>query len=263
MTFYEDIRKNAIQVLKEVLQELHELNDKNEVSIKEGRDIVTSTDIFIEKKLIEKLRNLYPSHFFSSEEIGEAAIDQSRSDVFEWVIDPIDGTINYSAGLPWFSTSICLKHNETLVVGIVYLYESQNIYSAVLGEGSFCNDRPIHVSKTPSLDKSILSFMLTSHYNEEQTDYILKIVRNLSLKTRGLRLLVSQAYELCMIAEGKLDGTVCIKSKGFSSSAGALIVQEAGGKVTTIDGKERTSKATSLLVSNGILHEELVKASNE
>ena len=74
---------------------------------------------------------------------------------------------------------------------------------------------------------------------------------------------MSQAIELCLIASGKLDGTVCIKSRGFSSSAGALIVQEAGGKVSTIDGGKRDSRATSLLVSNGIIHDELVEVSNE
>ena len=263
MNTYESIRKSAIKSLKEVLAALSSLKIENEISIKEGRDIVTTSDIFIETELIKKLKQLYPNHYFSSEEKGEALIDNSISDVFEWVIDPIDGTINYAAGLPWFSTSICLKHNDVLVVGIVYLHETKKIYSAVLGQGSYCDDQPIHVSETKTLDKAILSFMLTSHYDEAQTDYILGIVRNLSLKTRGLRLLVSQAYELCLIAEGKLDGTVCIKSRGFSSSAGSLIVQEAGGKVSTIDGGERTSKATSLLVSNGIIHDELVKASNE
>jgi myo-inositol-1(or 4)-monophosphatase len=75
-------------------------------------------------------------------------------------------------------------------------------------------------------------------------------------------LLVSQAYELALIASGQLDGTVCIKSRGFSSSAGALLVQEAGGMVSDLYGKERTKQSTSLLVSNGLLHEELVKLVN-
>ena len=212
--------------------------------------------------MIERLRAEYPSHFFSSEEAGDAVIDKNVTDVYEWVIDPIDGTINFAAGLPWFSTSICLKHNNELVIGIVYIHSTKELYSAVRGQGSYCNGKQIHVSATPSLDQSILSFMLTSHYDEQQTDYILHIVRNLSLKTRGLRLLVSQAVELCLIAGGKLDGTVCIKSRGFSSSAGALIVQEAGGKVSTIDGGKRDSKATSLLVSNGLIHDELVGVCN-
>lgn len=258
-----EVRDFAVDCLMSVLRELEKSQLSKEIVLKEQRDIVTNTDLFIEKRMIERLKEHYPSHFFSSEEVGEAIIGQNASDVYEWVIDPIDGTINFAANLPWYSTSLCLKHNDVLVVGIVFIHSTKELYSAILGHGSYCNGTPIHVSKTQSLDKSILSFMLTSHYTEEQTDLILKIVRNLSLKTRGLRLLVSQAFELCLIASGKLDGTVCIKSRGFSSSAGALIVQEAGGMVSTIDGGKRDSKATSLLVSNGIIHDELVKVSNE
>lgn len=258
-----EVRDYAVGSLKSVLDELNKANLSQEVSTKEQRDIVTNTDLFVEKRMIELLKTKYPTHYYSSEEAGDAIISTSASDVYEWVIDPIDGTINFAAGLPWFSTSICLKHNNELIIGIVYIHSTKELYSAIRGYGSFCNSTPIHVSTTKTLDQSILSFMLTSHYTEEQTDYILKIVRNLSLKTRGLRLLVSQAVELCLIASGKLDGTVCIKSRGFSSSAGSLIVQEAGGKVTTIDGKTRDSKANSLLVSNGIIHDALVIAANE
>lgn len=258
-----EVRDFAVESLMNVLRELEEADLSAEITMKEQRDIVTNTDIFVESHMIERLKAQYPEHYFSSEEAGEAIISQNAKDVYEWVIDPIDGTINFAAGLPWFSTSICLKHNNELVIGIVYIHSTKELYTAVQGQGSYCNGKAIHVSDTQSLDKAILSFMLTSHYTEQQTDYILHIVRNLSLKTRGLRLLVSQAVELCLIASGKLDGTVCIKSRGFSSSAGALIVQEAGGKVSTIDGGKRDGKATSLLVSNGIIHDELVKASNE
>ena len=258
----EETKNYAVKSLQEVLEELEKEKLTREVSLKEQRDIVTNIDIYIEKEMIKKLKKQYSNHYFSSEEAGEAKINEEEKDIYEWVIDPIDGTINFAADLPWFSTSICLKHNNKIVIGIVYIHSTKDWYTAILGQGSYCNGKPIHVSNTKTLDKSILSFMLTSHYTEEQTDYILGIVRNLSLKTRGLRLLVSQAIELCLIASGKLDGTVCIKSRGFSSSAGALIVQEAGGKVTTIDGKERDTKANSLLVSNGLIHDELVKESN-
>lgn len=257
------IRDYAIESLMAVLAELEKAKLQAEVELKEQRDIVTNTDIFIEKRLIERLRKEYPTHFFSSEEVGEAIINENLKDVFEWVIDPIDGTINFASGLLWFSTSICLKYNNELVIGIVYIHSTKELYSAIRGKGSYCNGLPIHVSDTQFLEQSVLSFMLTSHYTLQQVEYILHIVKNLSMKTRGLRLLVSQAMELCLIASGKLDGTVCIKSRGFSSSAGALIVQEAGGRVTTISGDERDNKATSLLVSNGIIHDELVRVSNE
>ena len=258
-----EVKDFAVNSLMAVLEELKTAHLSTEIELKEQRDIVTNTDIFIENRMIERLKKRYPTHFFSSEEAGEAIISKNAIDVYEWVIDPIDGTINFAAGLLWYSTSICLKHNNEVVIGIVYIHSTKDLYTAIRGQGSFCNGKSIHVSMTPRLDQAVLSFMLTSHYTEEQTGYILRIVKNLSLKTRGLRLIVSQALELCLIASGKLDGTVCIKSRGFSSSAGALIVQEAGGKVSTIDGGKRDSKATSLLVSNGIIHDELVRVSNE
>ncbi len=256
------MKEFAVKSLLEVLQELEDAGLTAENTLKEQRDIVTNADIFIESRIIERLRAEYPSHFFSSEEAGEAVIDKNVADVYEWVLDPLDGTINFAAGLPWFSTSLCLKHNHELAVGIVCIHSTKELYSAVRGQGSYCNGKKLHVSATPSLAQSVLSFMLTSHYDEQQTDDMLHIVRNLSLKTRGLRLLVSQAMELCLIAGGKLDGTVCIKSRGFSSSAGALIVQEAGGTVSAIDGGKRGGRAASLLVSNGLIHDELVRACN-
>lgn len=228
-----------------------------DVQKKEFNDIVTSVDTYMEEKIISTLKTVYPNHFFSSEELGEATIDEI-SDVYEWVIDPIDGTINFAAGLPYFTTSVCLKHNDEIVLGVIVHHSTGDVYTAIKGNGAYCNERQIHVSDTSSANNSILSFMLTSHYNESQTDQILSIVRKLSLSTRGLRLFVSQAYEMALIASGLLDGTVCIKSRGFSSSAGSLLVSEAGGKVTDLYGKERTKESTSLLVSNGKLHNELV-----
>jgi len=258
-----EAKNNAVLAVNTALKLSKELgNDKN-VDKKERNDIVTDFDILIEREIINFLKNEYPTHFFSSEEAGSAEIIRnSTEDIYEWVIDPIDGTINFVAGIPLFSTSICLKCNDKIVVGIIYNHSTRGLYSAIKGKGSFCNDVPIRVSVNNELKDSILSFMLTSHYDEEQTDEILAIVRKLSLNTRGLRLFVSQAIELSMIASGKLDGTVCIKSRGFSSSAGSLLVQEAGGVVTAIDGSERNSQSTSLLVTNGKIHNEILDLLN-
>lgn len=252
----------VIKTVKDAFKDASIFCAENRVRGKELRDIVSDVDLFIEKKVIEILKNKYPNHYFSAEEAGEAMISNPNGDYYEWVIDPIDGTINYVAGLPFYTTSVCLKHCNELVMGVIVHHASGDVYTAIKGDGAYKNGQPIHISKTENVNDSILSFMLTSHYNEEQTDWILDIVRKLSLNTRGLRLLVSQAYELALIASGLMDGTVCIKSRGFSSSAGALLVQEAGGTVSDLYGKERTKQSTSLLVSNGLLHNELVSLIN-
>lgn len=258
----QEAQELVIEIVKTAYADSQKIYADYSVKGKELRDIVSDVDVYMENRIIEVLKSKYPTHFYSAEEAGEALIDNPNGDYYEWVIDPIDGTINFVAGLPFFTTSVCLKHCNELVLGVIIHHAYGDVYSAIKGNGAFKNGNPIYVSKTVEAKDSILSFMLTSHYDEDQTDWILGIVRNLSLKTRGLRLLVSQAYELALIASGQMDGTVCIKSRGFSSSAGSLLVQEAGGTVSDLYGKERTKQSTSLLVSNGLLHEELVELIN-
>lgn len=262
MKMLQEAQELVIEIVKTAYADSQKIYADYSVKGKELRDIVSDVDVYMENRIIEVLKSKYPTHFYSAEEAGEALIDNPDGDYYEWVIDPIDGTINFVAGLPFFTTSVCLKHRNELVLGVIIHHAYGDVYSAIKGNGAFKNGNSIYVSKNMEAKDSILSFMLTSHYDEEQTDWILGIVRNLSLKTRGLRLLVSQAYELALIASGQMDGTVCIKSRGFSSSAGSLLVQEAGGIVSDLYGKERTKQSTSLLVSNGLLHEELVKLIN-
>ena len=262
MSIYENALTLTLETVNKAYALSKELCRNNKIQGKELRDIVTDVDLFMEAKIIETLKRSYPNHYFSAEEAGEATVGNLNSDYYEWVIDPIDGTINYVAGLPFFTTSVCLRHKDELVLGAIIHHETGDMYTAIKGRGAFMNGNPIRVSQKRSVEESILSFMLTSHYNEAETNWILDIVRKLSLNVRGLRLLVSQAYELALIASGKMDGTVCIKSRGFSSSAGSLIVQEAGGIVSDIYGSERTKASSSLLVSNGSLHEELIEIIN-
>ena len=254
----EEAQDLVVETIKKAYVNSLAIRVNHSIKEKELRDIVSDVDVYVENYIIDALKTKYPTHYFSAEEAGEAVIKNSNSDYYEWVIDPIDGTINFIAGLPFFTTSVCLKRGNELVLGVIIHHAYDDVYSAVKGKGAFKNGMPIYVSKNRQVKDSILSFMLTSHYNETQTDWILGIVKKLSLKTRGLRLLVSQAYELALIASGQIDGTVCIKSRGFSSSAGALLVQEAGGLVSDLYGEKRTKQSTSLLVSNGFIHQELL-----
>lgn len=246
---------NVINIIKNGYKSMH--IDSIRVHRKELNDIVTNIDINLEKYIINELQAIYPTHFFSAEERGRYSC--YNNDIYEWIIDPIDGTINFASGLPFYTTSICLKHNDDLLLGIVYDKSNDDCYYAIKNQGAYLNEKRIRVSENTDISNSILTFMLTSHYNENQTKEILDIVKKLSNRVRGMRLLVSQALELCYIACGKIDGTVCIKSRGFSSSAGALILREAGGKATDLMGKEFKMGSTSLLASNGNIHEDILK----
>ena len=223
---------------------------------KELNDIVTDLDIYMENKIIEKIREWFPNYSIFSEEKGEI-IGESE---YIWFIDPIDGTINFSTEIPLFSTSIALKKNDETIFGFIYDYSNDNVYYAIKGKGAYCNDKKIHVSNKAELSESVISFCLTSHYNVEKINDVLEVEKCLAPKVRGLRLIVSTAIELAWCAEGKIEGCLNVKaSAGISSAAGKLLVVEAGGKVTNIQGNER-KKIDTMLVSNGLIHSKLVNA---
>lgn len=226
---------------------------------KEERDIVSEVDIEAENEIIGTLRKHYPHHYFSSEEAGKAKRENSLSNRYEWIIDPLDGTINFVSGLPFFSTSIALQRNGKTLIGVILNHHSGEIYTSITGRGSFLNGKKLRVSEKRDLGDSVFSFMLTSHYDEKQIESILRIVKRLAMVSRGLRLFVSQAIELAYIATGKLEGTVCIKSRGFSAAAGVLLVREAGGIVTDIQGYRFGNSSRSLLATNSVIHGELLE----
>ena len=138
-----------------------------------------------------------------------------------------------------------------LFFGLVIDYNQKDVYYAFNGQGAFCNNERLKVSNNEKLCNSILSFCLTSHYNEKHIRDILRVEESLASKVRGLRLIVSSAIELCWCASGKIDGVINVKpSIGLSSAAGKLFVKEKGNKRDKID---------TLLVTNGKIHNEVVE----
>lgn len=257
-----DINFDFIEKLKErVLKIYEESKQIKEISIKnkERNDIVTDIDIFMEEKIVEMIKEWFPEHTIYSEECGE----MSKKSEYEWLIDPIDGTINFAAGLPLFSTSIALKKNNETIFGIIFDYNQNDVYYAIKGKGSFCNKKQLSVSNNEKLSDSIISFCLTSHYSDKHIKDVLEVEEKLASKVRGLRLIVSSALELCWCASGKIDGVLNVKpSVGLSSAAGKLLVKEAGGKITNLLGNER-EKVDTMLVTNGKIHNEILKVLNK
>lgn len=252
-----NIDYNLVNELKEVILKSYNEAlklDKN-IRNKELNDIVTDVDIYMETKIIEKIKELFPDHAIYSEERGAI----SGESEYVWFIDPIDGTINFAAGLPLFSTSVALKQNDETIFGLVIDYNQDDVYYAFKGQGAYCNNEKLKVSNNDTLNNSILSFCLTSHYNNEHINDVLEVERKLASKVRGLRLVVSGAIELCWCASGKIDGVINVKpSIGLSSAAGKLFVEESGGKITNLKGEKR-EKIDTLLVTNGKIHNELVE----
>ncbi len=252
-----EIDFNLIDNIKElVMKAYNQAKDMKNTNIKnkELNDIVTDVDIFMENKIVTAIKNWFHSHSIYAEESGEV----DKNSEYEWLIDPIDGTINFASGLPLFATSIALRKNGDTILGVIFDYSQNDIYYCIKGQGAFCNGKPIHVSECQNLNNSIISFCLTSHYNDKHIKDVLNIEEKLASKVRGLRLIVSAAIELAWCASGKIDGCLNVKpSIGLSSAAGKLLVQEAGGKVTNLEGNLRENIDT-MLVTNGKIHNEIV-----
>lgn len=192
-------------------------------------DVVTEVDKACESLLIERISQAYPSHSILGEESG---LHQKEGSEWEWVVDPLDGTNNYSQGLPIFCVSIGVKHHGQTVVGVVYVPLLDELYTAVRGEGAQWNGRQIHVSRKTEFDKCI---MATGFPYDKGTvtsaDNNLDNVCRMLPQLRGLRRMGSAAYDLCCVATGMLDGYWELNLKLWDACAGMLIVEEAGGVI--------------------------------
>lgn len=251
-----NIDNNFVERLKKIIINSYQesLNLDKNIKNKELNDIVTNVDIYMEEKIINQLLEWFPKYSIYSEEKGKINNDSE----YVWYIDPIDGTINFAAGIPLFGTSIALKKNNETIFGFIYDYNQNDTYYAFKGKGAYCNDKKLKVSDHSNLKDSMISFCLTSHYSDKYIKEVLNVEEKIASKVRGLRLIVSSAIELCWLASGKIDGFINVKpSMGLSSTAGILLVEESGGKVTNIEGKSM-KKIDNKLISNGKIHDELV-----
>lgn len=229
---------------------------KNKINYKELNDIVTATDSYIENKVIEFIKFNFPEHSIYSEEGGSKDLINSK---YKWLIDPIDGTINFAADLPLFTSSIALMSDKQIILGLIIDYSRNDIYSCIKGKGAYLNGEKISVSDCDRLNDSIVSFCLTSHYSYKYIIDTIKVEERLAPHVRGLRLIVSTALELAWCACGKIDGVLNVKpSIGLSSAAGKLLVKEAGGYVTNLQGKKRKDVDT-MLVTNGKIHNQIIE----
>lgn len=226
-----------------------------EIAIKAGRDIVTEGDLRLQEEIVHLIRQDFPEHNLLAEE----ADFPRTSSPYTWVIDPVDGTINFSRNYPVFSVSVALIEGESPILGVVYVPVLDKLYTAQRGKGAFCNEKTIRCGTVANLGESLVSVILTSHYTTEETARTVAMIQEASLRTRGVRIMVCESAELCFIAEGILDGNVSIKADPYGAMAGKLILEEAGGRFSRMNGEPFGLYSESILASNGRLHEPLRK----
>lgn len=214
-------------------------------------DVVTNSDLEAEKRIKEIIGKNFPRHAILAEESGFSG----NSD-YTWIVDPLDGTNNFSRGIPFFNTSIALAHGSKVVAGVVYNPILKETFFAERGKGAFLNDKPIHVSQTKSVKNSFL-FLCDGHSSESRHKG-LRLFNEFKTRSLDLRKLGAAALELAYVACGRADGFVTVGANAWDWSAGNLLIEEAGGKVTGADGFSWSTRSSDIVASNSLIHREFL-----
>jgi myo-inositol-1(or 4)-monophosphatase len=221
-------------------------------------NLVTEMDQRAEALILERLHGAFPDDAFLAEEQGAAAGRSNR----RWIVDPLDGTTNYAHGLPVFGVSIALEAGRRLVLGVVYDPSRDEMFVAERGGGATLNDAAIRVSAAVSVGTSLL--VTGFPYNIRETaDTNLAEYAAFSLRARAVRRLGSAVIDLAYVACGRFDGYWELRLGAWDVAAGAVLVEEAGGRITGIDGGALDVDAPTLLATNGLIHDEMLRALKE
>lgn len=233
-------------------------NQSFTVSTKEGiNNLVTEADHASEKAIIDIIRKNFPDHYILSEEVGAIAQDSN----YKWIIDPIDGTVNFAHGIPLCCVSIAVEHNGEMVLASVYNPNMDELYFAEKGNGATLNEKPIKVSQKNKVINACLVTGFPYTYLDAPNGP-LQIFERFIRKGIPVRRLGSAAIDLCWVAAGRFDGFYEHKLEAWDSAAGWLIVEEAGGKVTDFKGEKFSPYQPHVLATNGIIHDEMLALIN-
>ena len=220
---------------------------------KAAAEIVTEADTESEKAIVSTIQDRFPDHAILGEEYGLI----SGTSEYKWIVDPLDGTVNFAHQIPIFSISIALAVRDTVVLGIILDPVNDELYAAVRGQGAQCNGQPIRVSSTRTIADSLL---VTGFAYDVQDIFESVMVRYATcLKaTQGMRRLGSAALDLCYVACGRFEGFWEQGLKPWDTAAGTLIASEAGAKVTTFSNQPYRLGDKEILVTNGHIHDEMI-----
>ena len=221
-------------------------------------DLVTETDREIERELRALIASRFPGHEVLGEEFSPAG-DRERVPEFCWLFDPIDGTTNFAHGLPIFCSSLALEIDGDAVVAAVYDPNRRELFTAERGAGAWLNGAPIHVTSETQLIDSLLCTGFPYHVQQKPDELVGLFAHFLGI-ARAVRRLGSAAIDLCYVAAGRLDGFWEMHLGPWDIAAGALIVSEAGGRVTGTDGRPFQSRRGNILATNGPIHEQMLIA---
>jgi len=215
-------------------------------------DLVTDADLASQRLIAEELHRAFPEHTLLAEEEGVSA-DPARA--WRWIVDPLDGTINFAHGFPFWSVSIALEHSGTLVVGVVHNPLSGDMYSAAQGGGTTLNGQSVQVSRADRLSSCLISTSLPLDIGEG-ADLQMAYMRAFSIGTHSVRRTGSSALNLAIVAAGGFDVCYATSMNPWDAAAGVVLVREAGGELTNLSGGPHDLYVQEILATNGRVHHE-------
>jgi myo-inositol-1(or 4)-monophosphatase len=224
------------------------------VAKKGAIDLVTEVDVAVERSFRAMVAERFPDHVVLAEELGASGPTAGK---YCWIFDPLDGTTNYAHGLPVFASSLALEIDGVVSVGAVYDPTRRELFTATLGGGAYLNGVPLRVSPVATLVDAMLvtGFPYTIHQAHEQ---LVSLFSAFLSKAQAVRRLGSAALDLCYVAAGRMDGFWEQHLKPWDVAAGALMLTEAGGTITALDGAPFDVHLGQLMASNGLLHPALL-----
>jgi myo-inositol-1(or 4)-monophosphatase len=224
-------------------------------------DLVTVADRAAEKHIVERLQTVFPGHGIYGEEGTRSGLENE----YRWYVDPLDGTTNFAHGFPAFCVSLGLEHRKPgvaedadgeLVAAVIYDPTRDELFTAEAGRGAYLNGRRIHVSKAPQLAEALVATGFPSQKRHNSPN--IHFYQQFTLRSHGVRRAGSAALDLAYVAAGRLDAFWEFKLNPWDTAAGVLLVREAGGTVTHMDGGAFTLDSREVLATNGLVRGEMV-----
>ena len=236
-----------------MIRQLNQL-ETLQVTEKSRNEFVTQVDRAAEAAIIEVIRDHYPDHSILAEESGASGDSE-----YQWIIDPLDGTTNYVHGFPVFSVSIAVAQRGELQHGVVYDPMRQEIFSASRGQGAQLDGRRIRVSKRQSLQQGLIGTGFPYRLNLQHIDRYLEMLKAVMLESVGVRRPGSAALDLCYVAAGRIDGFWELGLSKWDIAAGALIIREAGGRISDFRGSDAYIDSGNVVAGNPKVYAALSK----
>lgn len=229
------------------------IDQSSEIFYKGTVDLVTNFDTQAQRMIFDHISSRFPDHDYLAEE----GLSQMKGAEWRWIIDPLDGTTNYAHSFPVFTVSIALEQKEEVILGLVYDPMREEMFSAEKGGGAFLNEKEIKVSPVDDLNKSLLSTGFPYDIRTSEVNNITHF-NNFLTRVQGIRRCGSAAMDLCYVACGRFDGFWELKLNPWDMAAGALIVQEAGGRISDFQDEKFSIFSSEILASNGLIHQKMV-----